>query len=587
MLIAERTQLPPETLSADARLLSDLHLSSIAVGELVTRAAQLLGVRPPSAPTEYSDASIAELAESLAGKAAAGEALRPYAEGPPEGVESWVRPFVESWQPRSRDPSPEAEGHVRWQIVAPEGHPLAECLARNLADATVTGHAGLDPGVAESGMRTGTILWLGADLFEQDPSGSDGLDRLLRTCQEVLRRDPAEAGPLVVVEIEGGLGGGAFAKTLHLEAPRIPVTVIRIPWPSRPRTEAIDGAPADARIARAIAAEAEHSARSGGYAEARLSPDSPECSERRVPVWSLLPTGAGDAAPETGAPTPSLAPGSPAPLAPGEVVLVTGGGKGIGSECALALARELGVRLAILGRSSPEDDGELAANLKRLEAHAIEYHYLRADIEDPAALAVELEVAQAALGPIRGLVHSAGTNEPALIPRLDRTHLERTLGPKVTGLGHLLELLPATRLRLLVAFGSILGRTGLRGEADYALANEILRHRLERFAEQHPECRTLCLEWSVWSGVGMGARLADLEALARQGIEAISIEAGVAAFLSLLRRQTPVSLIATGRFGDRPTLELRRPELPLTAKPRPHWRQNRTPLQQKQHQPLP
>ena len=33
-----------------------------------------------------------------------------------------------------------------------------------------------------------------------------------------------------------------------------------------------------------------------------------------------------------------------------------GGGKGIAAECALALARETGVRLALIGRSRPETD---------------------------------------------------------------------------------------------------------------------------------------------------------------------------------------------------------------------------------------
>ena len=41
------------------------------------------------------------------------------------------------------------------------------------------------------------------------------------------------------------------------------------------------------------------------------------------------------------------------------------------------------------------------------------------------------------------------------------------------------------------------------GEADYALANELLSRSIERYAEAHPETRCLSLEWSIWSGVGL------------------------------------------------------------------------------------
>jgi len=39
-----------------------------------------------------------------------------------------------------------------------------------------------------------------------------------------------------------------------------------------------------------------------------------------------------------------------------------------------------------------------------------------------------------------------------------------------------------------MSFGSIIGETGLPGEADYALANEWLALRIDRFAREHPAC---------------------------------------------------------------------------------------------------
>ena len=49
-------------------------------------------------------------------------------------------------------------------------------------------------------------------------------------------------------------------------------------------------------------------------------------------------------------------------------MLVTGGGKGIAAECALALAIERDVKLGLIGRARPEDDSILAANLSRMAA---------------------------------------------------------------------------------------------------------------------------------------------------------------------------------------------------------------------------
>ena len=55
----------------------------------------------------------------------------------------------------------------------------------------------------------------------------------------------------------------------------------------------------------------------------------------------------------------------------GKRVLITGGGKGIAAECALALARQTGARLALVGRARPETDAVLANNLERFTAAGV------------------------------------------------------------------------------------------------------------------------------------------------------------------------------------------------------------------------
>jgi enediyne polyketide synthase len=133
----------------------------------------------------------------------------------------------------------------------------------------------------------------------------------------------------------------------------------------------------------------------------------------------------------------------------------------------------------------------------------------------------------------------------------------------------------ASALRLLITFGSIIGRAGLRGQADYAVANDWLTELTRRIQEAHPHCRCLALEWSVWAGAGMGERLGVLESLIREGISPISVQDGVAALGALLARSDlPTAIVVMGRVGSMPTISLETRELPLarfTERPRVYY----------------
>jgi enediyne polyketide synthase len=402
--------------------------------------------------------------------------------------------------------------------VAAEGHPLAAPLRALLRG---RGVALLLPADADENAIPLFVAAARAALPTPAPTGSPGRFLLVQ---------------------QGGVGGG-FARTLHLEHPEIVTRVVEVPL-EHPQA------------AGWIVAEL---AEGNGYAEAWYSPEG----ERRVPLLRALAEPAEDG--ESAAPA----------LGADDVILISGGGKGIAAECALDLARTTGARLALLGRARPEADPELAANLERMQAAGLRIAYASADVTDARAVREALNVLRAELGPITGLLHGAGSNTPRLLSALDEEGFHRTFAPKAIGLRNLLEALDAERLRLLVTFGSIIGRAGLKGEADYAVANEWLARATERFAEAHPACRCLCLEWSVWAGVGMGERLGTLESLIRQGIAPIPPDRGVELLGELLKRPTTaVSLVVAGRFGAPPTLEVERQDLPLLRyleSPRVHF----------------
>src|SRR5262249_44785755 len=147
-----------------------------------------------------------------------------------------------------------------------------------------------------------------------------------------------------------------------------------------------------------------------------------------------------------------------------------------------------------------------------------------ADVRDAAAMHALAEQLEQSLGPITAVLHGAAVNFPCLLGSLEEDAFRDTLGPKVQGLRNVLAAVRPEHLRLLVAFGSLIARTGMRGEAHYALANEWLTRLTERWQAQHPHCRCLAVEWSVWSGAGMGQRLGRMDTFIRKGITPIPLD---------------------------------------------------------------
>jgi enediyne polyketide synthase len=502
-LVARRAELPPEAVGEGDRLLHDLHLNSITVGQLVAEASRGLGLPPPVAPTEFAGATVGEVARALYELARCPGASAGRDEGLPAGVDSWVRAFTVELVEQPLPHGTPAATAGDWQVVAAPGDPTAAAVRRSLALAG----------------RGGVVVCLPPEPDERH------VPLLLDGARAVLGAN----GRGCFVVVQHGGGGAAFARTLHLEAPDVTVCVV-------------DVSASDPRCADRVAAEALAAA---GYVEAHYDASG----RRRVPVLRLLldapePAGVG--------------------LGPDDVLLVTGGGKGIAAECALELARATGASLALVGRSDPAADEELAANLDRMARAGLRVRYLRADVTDPAGLSRALHAAEGQLGSVTAVLHGAGRNIPLPLAELDEAAFQGTLGPKVGGLRNLLGALAGRALRLLVTFGSVIARTGMPGEADYAVANEWLARLTERYQTEHPDCRCVAVEWSVWSGVGMGERLGRVEALARQGITPIPPDRGVAELVRLLGRSLPApAVIVAGRLGDPPTLKVPRPELPF------------------------
>ncbi|MGC9395797.1 MAG: SDR family NAD(P)-dependent oxidoreductase [Anaerolineae bacterium] len=267
---------------------------------------------------------------------------------------------------------------------------------------------------------------------------------------------------------------------------------------------------------------------------------------------------------------------------PSTCTLVSGGGKGITSQCVIKLAERYGGTYILLGRSSIEEPEPAWAHGVEDEAtlrqHAIEAamargerptpaqvqreinrlhagreieetlravaraggraEYLSVDVTDGVALSSAVEDATNRLGVrVTGILHGAGVLADKRIEHKTGDDFERVYNTKVTGLENLLACVPEEQLEHLILFSSVAGFYGNVGQADYALANEILNKTAHLVTRRHPHCRALAIDWGPWDGGMVTPELKRL--FAERNIDVIPVEAGTALLADELAASAP------------------------------------------------
>ncbi len=253
------------------------------------------------------------------------------------------------------------------------------------------------------------------------------------------------------------------------------------------------------------------------------------------------------------------------PIREGDVVVITGGGRGVTAAAAVALAEAYRPFLVLLGRSSepaPEPEWlaritdesrikralldnagkklhpkeieeryrgiiaarELRATLDRIAAAGGKAVYHSVDIRDAASVSELLSEIRAEHGQVRGIVHGAGVLADRLIVDKTREQFSQVYGTKVEGLRALLAATGKDDLRFIALFGSTTARFGRTGQVDYAVANEVLNKLAQAESRQRHGCRTVCINWGPWDGGMVTAPLKKL--FAGEGIGLIGLVEG-------------------------------------------------------------
>ncbi len=248
--------------------------------------------------------------------------------------------------------------------------------------------------------------------------------------------------------------------------------------------------------------------------------------------------------------------GAHPPVAAERAWIVTGGGRGVTAHVARALARRFGVHLHLLGSTPLEavpdewlgldaagrrelrprvvadarargEDPERAwsALTRRIDLHqtlaghraaGVTFDYHAVDITDPVALERVLTAIRAAALPLGGILHGAGIEAASDFARKTVEQVRATVESKVLGLQHLLALTAGDELGHVVAFGSVSGRFGGLGQADYSLASDLLA-KLVTSHRRRTGVAACTFHWPAWDEVGMAVRPESRFALEASG----------------------------------------------------------------------
>ncbi|MBQ1098895.1 amino acid adenylation domain-containing protein, partial [Streptomyces sp. b94] len=263
------------------------------------------------------------------------------------------------------------------------------------------------------------------------------------------------------------------------------------------------------------------------------------------------------------------------------VLWVTGGTRGLGLLTARHFVARHGVRkLVLTGREELPPRAEWAAHiaedgplgrklrpLAELAAQGVELEAVAVPLDEKEALAKVLADVRLRLGPVGGVIHSAGFTDfenPAFV-RKPQTGVARVLAPKVFGLDALLECFRDEPLGLFVLYSSVAAAVPALavGQSDYAMANAYL----DAVAEARPYGLPLVsVQWPSWKDTGMGeARSAAYQA---SGLASLTDAQGLAlldrALESGARVVMPVLPRPDAEFSPE-SLTARRLEVPPAA----------------------
>ncbi|HIG26503.1 MAG TPA: SDR family NAD(P)-dependent oxidoreductase [Verrucomicrobiales bacterium] len=289
------------------------------------------------------------------------------------------------------------------------------------------------------------------------------------------------------------------------------------------------------------------------------------------------------------------------PIQKGEVIVVSGGGRGVTAASAMALAKAFKPTLVLLGRSlepekepdwlrSLEDEKEIkkaiatqmngGSSLKEVERQYRHWMsnrelnrnfasmenlgatviYRSLDIRDEKSVAAVLDEIRKKYGPLKGLIHGAGVLADRRIEDKTKDQFQQVYSTKVDGFRSLVSAIGDDPIKIMGLFSSFTGRYGRTGQVAYAAANEVLNKLAQSEARKRPDCRVVAFNWGPWNGGMVTPSLKTL--FEKEGVGLIDLGAGAQFMVDELSadRDQPVEIVVMApsrnrddHLGKRPT----------------------------------
>ena len=143
---------------------------------------------------------------------------------------------------------------------------------------------------------------------------------------------------------------------------------------------------------------------------------------------------------------------------------------------------------------------QIRSTCNALQEAGSEVEYYSCDVTDEDATASALRAVRAKWGPITGFVHAAGVIADKRLSEKTAEDFRRVFGTKINGLRSLLAATQDDPLSLICLFSSVAARAGNAGQADYAMANEVLNRVAQAEAKQRRDsgCVVKSIGWGPW-----------------------------------------------------------------------------------------
>jgi NAD(P)-dependent dehydrogenase (short-subunit alcohol dehydrogenase family) len=173
---------------------------------------------------------------------------------------------------------------------------------------------------------------------------------------------------------------------------------------------------------------------------------------------------------------------------------------------------------------------EIRSNIAEFRSAGADVVYKMADVRNAEAATEAVRSVYDRFGRLDGVIHGAGLIEDKWIIDKDAESWLRVVETKALSAFTIASELNPRTLRFFIMFGSVAGRYGNSGQADYGVANELLNRLALQLRAIWPQTvKVAVLNWGPWAGTRYGRGMVSTvveRKFAAKGIDLIEADGG-------------------------------------------------------------